>query len=266
MLAIIYRYGTELQRPQPMLSSFRPLQLQQVFCCSLAGLMASLCWITPSLAQSSEPKTDPIVGDLGKQPKHCFADIKDIPDSPLSQTEPGVPSLWLAEDLYGRVSQQAQIVPLLGIQESKPESESSESEQSEKQTKSSEIPVSEQTAQESPPEPEVLLQTWFVEPETVQLTSTLAVDNLVTVVVNRLPWTRERYLGQYVFIKRFGFAAGQFRYNLRVCNPQGEWLGHYLCDFDTSPLECNIQLRTEGFQIRDFKVFPEEVESIEAMP
>jgi len=44
---------------------------------------------------------DSLSFDLNKPPKPCFSEDAVLPFPPLSQTEPSLPSLWLAQQLYG---------------------------------------------------------------------------------------------------------------------------------------------------------------------
>ncbi|MGB3403258.1 MAG: hypothetical protein WBA77_11255 [Microcoleaceae cyanobacterium] len=108
-----------------------------------------------------------------------------------------------------------------------------------------------------------LLKTWFIQNQKFpQFYSNSAEDNLVTLVVDRNQWQAERYMGQYVFINRFGTTAREYEYNLRVCNDKGESVGYYFCQLSQSPLQledkgftCQVSLRSEGFRLRDFRVF-----------
>jgi len=144
---------------------------------------------------------DSLSFDLNKPPKPCFSEDAVLPFPPLSQTEPSLPSLWLAQQLYG----------------------------------------------------ENILQNWYIENSMVQLYPNLYLDSLVTLVVDRENWNAERYLGQYVFVNQFANITRGYGYNLRVCNLQGDLLAYYYCDFKTSPLNCQVQIRSTGLRRRDFQ-------------
>ncbi|WP_413161078.1 hypothetical protein ACL6C3_21460 [Capilliphycus salinus ALCB114379] len=178
---------------------------------------------------------DPLL--IPKPPKPCFWETETLPSPPLSQTELSIPNLWLAQELYGYSTLEPEIVE--EIQE--------------------ETDI--QLYVEQPPEtrqPYELLETWYVEPKITQLLPDLYVNNLVTIVVNRINWNREKYLGQYVFLTRFGSVTRSYGYNLRVCNRLGDLLAYYVCNFEESPLNCDVQIRSEGFRIRDFRNFNPE--------
>ncbi len=98
-----------------------------------------------------------------------------------------------------------------------------------------------------------ILQNWYIENSVVQLSPNLYLDSLVTLVVDRENWNAERYLGQYVFVNRFANITRGYGYNLRVCNLQGDLLAYYHCDFTTSPLNCQVQIRSTGLRRRDFQ-------------
>ncbi len=193
------------------------------------------------------------LGKLNKLPKPCFEETEELPSPPLSQTELSIPSLWLQKDIYGDVIQRQEKLPIKNNTVSVTEDTEDPEEIEER--------LEEQKSENLPPidliEPDnQLLETWFVQNQDfVQLSPTLTVNNLVTVVVNRQKWPAERYMGQYVFINRFGTTAREYGYNLRICNNRGEFLGYYICDFQTTPKNCQVLLRSEGFRLRDFKVF-----------
>ncbi len=144
---------------------------------------------------------DSLSFDLNKLPKPCFSEDAVLAFPPLSQTEPSIPSLWLAQQLYGGK----------------------------------------------------ILQNWYIENSMVQLYPNLYLDSLVTLVVDRENWNAERYLGQYVFVNQFANITRGYGYNLRVCNLQGDLLAYYYCDFKTSPLNCQVQIRSTGLRRRDFQ-------------
>lgn len=83
-----------------------------------------------------------------------------------------------------------------------------------------------------------LLDQWFVESD----------NNLVILIVNRQIWSLLDYLDRYQFINHFGTVARSYGYNIRVCNPQGEVLAVYSCNFYStennvsSPLSCKLEL------------------------
>ena len=160
--------------------------------------------VNPGYAQSVPPqKSEPLLQeplDLNKLPKPCFSENAVLPPPPLSQTEPSIPNLWLAKELYGGK----------------------------------------------------LLKTWYIENTSVQISPNLYLDSPVTLIVNRESWNEERYLGQYAFVNHFGNVTRDYGYNLRVCNLQGDLLAYYICDYSTSPLECEVQIRSPGLRRRDF--------------
>ncbi|NJK39785.1 MAG: hypothetical protein HC835_13295 [Oscillatoriales cyanobacterium RM2_1_1] len=208
------------------------VQWYQTFKRPLARVLLPMLFMaggnSPGLAQS--PELDPGFLDLelNKSPKSCFVKLKDLPPPPLSQTSPSIPNLWLAQEIYGNASQ----FPV--------------------------FPDDSKMDQETQPEADprnIVLDTWYVEPAITQVAPELTVNNLVTLVVDRQVWRRERYMGQYVFVNRFGTVVRDYGYNMRVCNREGDWLANYICDFETAPLECRIQIQGIGLQIRDFKVF-----------
>lgn len=193
------------------------------------------------------------LGELNKLPKPCFAENAELPAPPLSQTQLSTPSLWLESDIYGDVVQQ-NTHPAVGnvrvVETIDTEAEEQIEAQLEKYKPKKQLPTDVILPDNQ------LLETWFVENQDfVQLSPTLTVNNLVTLVVNRQTWQAERYIGQYVFMNRFGTTAREYGYNLRVCNNQGSFLGYYVCDFQTDPLNCQVMLRSEGFRLRDFRVF-----------
>ncbi|HLO49760.1 MAG TPA: hypothetical protein VK211_15195 [Kamptonema sp.] len=83
-----------------------------------------------------------------------------------------------------------------------------------------------------------LLDQWFVE----------SGNNWVILIVNRQIWSLLDYLERYQFVNQFGTAARDYGYNIRVCNPQGEALAIYSCNFPadkTNPstqLNCKLEL------------------------
>jgi len=83
-----------------------------------------------------------------------------------------------------------------------------------------------------------LLDHWFVE----------SGNNWVILIVNRQIWSLLDYLERYQFVNQFGTAARDYGYNVRVCNPQGEALAVYSCNFPTDKtnsstrLNCKLEL------------------------
>ncbi|MGL5083128.1 MAG: hypothetical protein ACRC8A_16710 [Microcoleaceae cyanobacterium] len=205
------------------------LSIERAFSQALILVLFNFLGNSPGLTQTAVLTEEALTEELpflelGKSPKSCFSEKEELPPPPLSQTEPSIPNLWLAKELYGTASQHP--IP--------PNNSSSEIKENSKN---------------------IILETWFIEPKTVRLAPGLTVDNLVTLIVDRYVWRHERYMGQYVFVHRFGAVVRDYGYNLRVCNREGDWLAHYICDFETAPLECRIQLKTDGLRIRDFKLF-----------
>jgi hypothetical protein len=197
----------------------------------LTLLLSSNFMIQPLRSQETDT---PIVS---KSPKPCFWETDQLPSPPLSQTEPSIPSLWLAQELYGYSTLEPQKIE-------------------EVQSK-----TDIQLYVEQPPETRQryqLLETWYIEPKITQLQPDLYVNNLVTLVVNRINWNREKYMGQYVFISRFSSVTRRYGYNLRVCNAQGDLLGYSICDFEKTPLNCQVEILSEGLGVRDFRNFNPE--------
>ncbi|MBD1842835.1 hypothetical protein H6F89_05295 [Cyanobacteria bacterium FACHB-63] len=71
-----------------------------------------------------------------------------------------------------------------------------------------------------------LIDSWLACEETGE-------TNRVDVMVNAQIWSLLDLLDRYEFIKRFGNAASDYGYNLRVFDPQGEILGAYTCNFNS---------------------------------
>ncbi len=195
-------------------------------------LILTLLWSLIDLVQPLHSSGETFL--MTKTPKPCFWEMDVLPEPPLSQTEPSIPSLWLAQGLYGHSTLESRPIP-----ETSFDAELS--------------PNTVQPSQEQQLFP--ILETWFVEPQITKLQSGLYVNNLVTLVVNRINWNRERYMGQYVFVSRFASFTRRYGYNLRVCNRQGDLLAYYVCDFESSPLNCEMKIRSEGLQFRDFRRF-----------
>lgn len=85
-----------------------------------------------------------------------------------------------------------------------------------------------------------LLENWLAYP--ADRTTTARID----LVVNRQNWSLIDYLERYEFVNHFGTVARDYGYNVRVFNYQKELLATYTCDFNASPLTCNIQLEATG--------------------
>ena len=79
-----------------------------------------------------------------------------------------------------------------------------------------------------------LLDRWFVDSNSS--------NSWVILVVNRQLWSGLDYVGRYQFVNRFGVAAGEYGYNVRVCNRQGAGLAVYSCNRDR--LTCKIDLES----------------------
>jgi hypothetical protein len=77
-----------------------------------------------------------------------------------------------------------------------------------------------------------LLDRWFIDSS----------NSWVILVVNRQLWSGLDYVGRYQFVNRFGVAAGEYGYNVRVCNRQGVGLAVYSCNRDR--LSCRIDLES----------------------
>ena len=202
----------------PILCTISRTRLRQYILLITVGI-----WMWSGFEIKARSQTQPSL-ELNKFLKPCFEEkIEDLPPPPLSQTELSVPSLWLAKELYGQVTQRTA-------------SDSNQDEQ--------------------------LLETWFVEnPEKIQINPQLAISDLVTLVVNSQKWQAEKYMGQYVFLNRLGtVTTTDYQYNIRVCNNQGSFLGSYSCQVlnAPTPVNCQVFIPSEGFRIRDFKDFKTE--------
>ena len=64
----------------------------------------------------------------------------------------------------------------------------------------------------------------------------------IDLVVNQQMWSSLDYLKRYEFVNKFGTAARDYRYNLRIFDYQKALLATYTCNFNTTPRLCNIQL------------------------
>jgi len=80
-----------------------------------------------------------------------------------------------------------------------------------------------------------LLETWFVNSD----------DTWVILVVNQLTWQRQEYMDIYKFINHFGSVAREYGYNLQICQlSQKKPLAAYFCDFETTPLNCHVEIQS----------------------
>ncbi len=199
---------------------------------TIIGLLLS--FVSFSQSVRSQPEALP---EIAKSPKVCFWETEQLPSPPLSQTEPSIPNLWLAQELYGYSTIQIRDNIENGEYEDDLDLEAREQRQKYQ-----------------------ILETWFIETSKTQIEADLYVNNLVTLVVNQVNWRREKYMGQYVFLIRFGSVTREYGYNLRVCNRKGDLLAYYVCDFNTAPLDCKIDIISEGFRLRDFRNFNRDQE------
>ena len=147
-------------------------KLAQVFWgCNLIFLILNLP-IKPSTA--ALPKTFPTCPN---------GPVSALPQPPLSQTQPSIPSLWLTDNFFG----------------------------------------------------EKLLNTWFVHSN----------DAWVILIVNPLIWRQQDYLAHYKFVNHFGTVARQYGYHLQLCQiQQKKPIAAYICDFETAPLNCQVELES----------------------
>ena len=72
----------------------------------------------------------------------------------------------------------------------------------------------------------------------------------VDLIVDSQIWNTYNYLQRYAFMNQFGTTAKEFRYNMRVFNPQGELLGAHICQFNPAVTNlhsaCSIFLNSYG--------------------
>lgn len=66
----------------------------------------------------------------------------------------------------------------------------------------------------------------------------------VDLVVNRQFWSLLSYLERYQFVNEFGLVAQDYRYNIRVFNPQGAFLAAYTCAGESNSSLCRICLES----------------------
>lgn len=64
----------------------------------------------------------------------------------------------------------------------------------------------------------------------------------VDLVVNRQLWSLLDYLGRYSFLSKFGAAARDYQYDVRVFNERAALLATYTCNYTTTPTTCNLRV------------------------
>jgi hypothetical protein len=67
-------------------------------------------------------------------------------------------------------------------------------------------------------------------------------EKRIDLVVNSQLWTLLDYLGRYRFLNKFGTAARDYQYNVRVFNQQANHLATYTCDYGKTPPDCEIKI------------------------
>ena len=67
-------------------------------------------------------------------------------------------------------------------------------------------------------------------------------EKRVDFVVNSQLWSLLDYLGRYRFIHKFGIAASDYQYNVRVFNQQAALLGTYTCNYSVTPPDCEMKI------------------------
>ncbi|MBF2046446.1 MAG: hypothetical protein EDM05_000590 [Leptolyngbya sp. IPPAS B-1204] len=112
----------------------------------------------------------------------------------ISQTGLTPPSLWWAEEQFANLSWVGESFGNTGC-------------------------IAERFSQE-------LLNYWLAYP------GTDGTPRRVDLLVNQEVWGNCNYLQRYVFVNRFGTAAKEFGYSVRVFNLQGELLGAHICEFN----------------------------------
>lgn len=85
-----------------------------------------------------------------------------------------------------------------------------------------------------------LLDNWIAYPPTDQE------PGRVDVIVNQQIWSLLDYLERYNFVNRVGSLTTKSRYNVRVFNYQQEYLAAYTCNFNVSPVVCNISMNRQS--------------------
>jgi hypothetical protein len=64
----------------------------------------------------------------------------------------------------------------------------------------------------------------------------------VDLVVNRQLWTLLDYLGRYSFLSKYGTAARDYQYNVRVFNDRSALLATYTCNYSTTLPDCQLKV------------------------
>jgi hypothetical protein len=65
----------------------------------------------------------------------------------------------------------------------------------------------------------------------------------VDLVVNRQLWTLLDYLGRYSFLSKYGTAARDYQYNVRVFNERAALVATYSCNYNNTTLpECQLKV------------------------
>ncbi|HEY9831585.1 MAG TPA: hypothetical protein V6D26_13475 [Stenomitos sp.] len=64
----------------------------------------------------------------------------------------------------------------------------------------------------------------------------------VDLVVNRQVWSILNYLGRYSFLSKFGAAARDYEYNVRVFNERESLLATYTCNYSITPPDCQVKI------------------------
>lgn len=67
-------------------------------------------------------------------------------------------------------------------------------------------------------------------------------EKRVDLVVNSQLWTLLDYLGRYRFVHKFGNAASDYQYDVRVFNQQAALLATYTCDRAKTSVDCQIRV------------------------
>lgn len=65
-------------------------------------------------------------------------------------------------------------------------------------------------------------------------------EKRVDLVVSRQPWTLLDYLERYRFVNRFGTAARDYKYNVRIFNDRAVLLATYTCNYSQEQSECEL--------------------------
>jgi hypothetical protein len=79
-----------------------------------------------------------------------------------------------------------------------------------------------------------LIQNWIAYPKKNK--------KRVDLIVNRQLWSLLDYLGRYSFLSRYGAAARDYQYDVRVFNEQADPLAAYTCNYDITPPACQLIL------------------------